>query len=40
MSYFRVIPKKKEWIWAVPHNILQQLPLVDYLGLGRGKKIK
>ena len=40
MSYFRVIPppKKKEWIWAVPNNILQPLPLVDYLGPGRGEK--
>ena len=38
MSYFRVIPPKKEWIWAVPNNILQPLPLVDYLGPGRGEK--
>ena len=38
MSYFRVIPPKKEWIWAVPNNILQPLPLVDYLGHGRGEK--
>ena len=42
MSYFRVIPPppKKEWIWAVPNNILQPLPLVDYLGPGRGEKNK
>ena len=40
MSYFRVIPPKKEWIWAVPNNMLQPLPLVDYLGPGRGEKKK